>query len=68
MTRTFTSPSPSEFARLNTQEIRREFLIDGLFGLGQIHLAATGLDRLFAGGIVPLTELVLDSVSELRAK
>jgi len=34
--RTFASPDPSEFARLNMQEIRREFLIVGLFGLGQI--------------------------------
>jgi 4-deoxy-L-threo-5-hexosulose-uronate ketol-isomerase len=66
--RTFNGPGPSEFARLNTREIRREFLIDGLFERGQIHLAATGLDRLIAGGIVPATELVLEAVPELRAK
>jgi 4-deoxy-L-threo-5-hexosulose-uronate ketol-isomerase len=66
--RTFNGPGPSEFARLNTQEIRREFLIDGLFEQGRIHLAATGLDRLIAGGIVPVTELVLEAAPELRAK
>jgi 4-deoxy-L-threo-5-hexosulose-uronate ketol-isomerase len=65
--RTFNGPGPSEFARLNTREIRREFLLDGLFQPGEIHLAATGLDRLIAGGIVPLTELVLDAAPELRA-
>jgi 4-deoxy-L-threo-5-hexosulose-uronate ketol-isomerase len=66
--RTFNGPGPSEFARLNTQDIRREFLIDGLFEAGRIHLAATGLDRLIAAGIVPVTELVLEAVPELRAR
>jgi 4-deoxy-L-threo-5-hexosulose-uronate ketol-isomerase len=65
--RTFNGPGPSEFARLTTQELRRHFLIDGLFEPGQIHLAATGLDRLIAGGIVPETELALDAAPELRA-
>jgi 4-deoxy-L-threo-5-hexosulose-uronate ketol-isomerase len=66
--RTFNGPGPSEFARLNTQEIRRDFLIDGLFEPGRIHLAATGLDRLIAGGIVPETELALEAAPELRAR
>jgi 4-deoxy-L-threo-5-hexosulose-uronate ketol-isomerase len=48
--RTFHGPGPSDFARLSTQEIRREFLTDGLFAPGEIHLAATGIDRLIAGG------------------
>jgi len=34
--RTFNGPGPSDFARLSTQEIRREFLIDGLFAPGEI--------------------------------
>jgi 4-deoxy-L-threo-5-hexosulose-uronate ketol-isomerase len=65
--RTFNGPGPSEFARWTTQEIRRDFLIDGLFEPGRIHLAATGLDRLIAGGIVPARELVLEATPELRA-
>jgi 4-deoxy-L-threo-5-hexosulose-uronate ketol-isomerase len=66
--KTFNGPGPSEFARLTTQEIRRDFLVDGLFEPGRIRLAATGLDRLIAGGIMPASELVLETAPELRAE
>ena len=66
--RTFNAPGPAEFARLNTQEIRRGFLLDRLFEPGQIHLVATGLDRMIVGGVMPATEIALEAVPELRAR
>jgi 4-deoxy-L-threo-5-hexosulose-uronate ketol-isomerase len=66
--RTLNGPGPSEFARLSTQELRQHFLLDGLFEPGRIHLAATGIDRLIAGGIMPASEIVLEAAPELRAE
>lgn len=65
--RTFNAPGPVEFARFNTQEIRRGFLLDSLFEPGQIHLVGTGLDRMIVGGVMPATEIALEAVPELRA-
>jgi len=61
------SPGPSEVERLSTAELRSRFLLTGLFETGHVHLVATGLDRLIAGGIVPAPELVLETPPELRA-
>ena len=65
--RTLNAPGPAEFARLNTQELRRECLVDSLFEPGRIHLVATGLDRMIVGGVMPATEIALEAESELRA-
>lgn len=62
------SPGPAEFERLSTAELRRQFLLDGLFEPGRINLIATGLDRLIAGGILPAPELRLEAGPELRAE
>ena len=65
--KTLYSPGPSEFERLTTLELRRQFLLDGLFEPGRIHLTATSLDRLIVGGAVPTPELSLEAGPELRA-
>ena len=52
---------------MTTLELRRQFLLDGLFETGRIHLIATSLDRVIAGGIVPTRELQLQAEPELRA-
>ncbi len=62
------SPGPSECQRLTTSELRSQFLLEDLFEEGRINLVVTSLDRLIAGGIVPLAELSLEAGPELRAE
>jgi len=66
--RLFTAPRPAELERMNTEEIRRNFLIDGLFQPGRMEMAYTDLDRLVAGGVMPEGELILPVYPELRSR
>lgn len=65
--KTVNSPGPSEFERLSTEQLRRQYLLNGLFEPGHINLIATTLDRLIVGGIVPEPELSLEAEPALRA-
>ena len=46
-------PSPTEFKRMNTAEVRSSFLLDCLFEPGQIRTCYSDIDRAFVGGAVP---------------
>ncbi len=59
------SPRAADLERMNTEELRDNFLIDDLFVPGHIRLAYTDLDRLIAGGIVPQTEIEFPAFREL---
>lgn len=52
---------------MTTTEIRRDFLIGGLFQPGRIEMAYTDLDRLIVGGVMPATRLALPAYPELRS-
>ncbi len=45
--------SPSQVERMNTQELRDEFLVASLFVAGEINLAYSHYDRMVMGGAVP---------------
>ncbi|MPY88940.1 MAG: 5-dehydro-4-deoxy-D-glucuronate isomerase [Luteitalea sp.] len=53
---TYDTPSPLETRNLDTDALRRCFLVEALFRPGALVLAYTGLDRLVVGGVAPLEE------------
>jgi 4-deoxy-L-threo-5-hexosulose-uronate ketol-isomerase len=62
------APDPERFERMNTTEIRQNFLIDDLFTPGQLKLTYWHTDRMVIGGAVPTVEpLALEAGRELAA-
>ena len=56
---------PNETRRMDTQELRENFHVPGLFESGRINLTYTHYDRMIVGGAVPGgTALTLDAVPE----
>lgn len=45
--------SPREVERMNTQELRENFLVQGLFENNKINLTYTHYDRMILGGVMP---------------
>lgn len=61
--------SPDEVAKMNTEELRKNFLIENLFEPDKINLTQTYFDRFIVGGAMPVKErLVLPVPAELRAE
>ena len=59
---------PVRYPRMNTQELREAFLIDGLFQPGTICLRYVDLDRAVVGIAAPMeTPIILETSPELRA-
>jgi 4-deoxy-L-threo-5-hexosulose-uronate ketol-isomerase len=55
--------------QLSTSELRSNFLVDGLFRLGEVTLRHVDLDRVVLGGAVPLGDpLLLDAPASLAAE
>ncbi|NIZ41019.1 5-dehydro-4-deoxy-D-glucuronate isomerase [Entomospira entomophila] len=50
--------SPKEFSRMNTQELRDNFLIETIFLENQATIAYTHYDRMIVGGVMPLDKEV----------
>ena len=46
-------PGPQQVARMNTAELRENFLLENLFAPGDITMYALDLDRVLVGGAVP---------------
>nr|WP_263323629.1 5-dehydro-4-deoxy-D-glucuronate isomerase [Neobacillus sp. Marseille-Q6967] len=44
---------PEDMKKYNTEELRREFLVETLFETGQVHLTYTHVDRMIFGGVTP---------------
>jgi len=60
--------SPKETSRMNTQELRDHFLIQGLMQPGTIQLVYSHYDRLIIGGAVPVSAAIsLPNEEELKA-
>ncbi|MER9961082.1 5-dehydro-4-deoxy-D-glucuronate isomerase [Mesorhizobium sp. M0045] len=54
MMRTLYGVSPADIAGMDTDRLRAEFLVDGLFRPGAIEFVYTHVDRMIVGGAVPL--------------
>lgn len=61
--------SKKEYSRMNTAELRENFLIENLFEADKINLTYSHIDRIIAGGAMPVNrELVIEDGGELGAK
>lgn len=62
------APDPERFQRMNTTEVRQNFLIDDLFAPGQVKLVYWHTDRMIIGSVVPTdVPLTLEAGRELAA-
>ncbi|MEQ6120513.1 5-dehydro-4-deoxy-D-glucuronate isomerase [Reichenbachiella sp. MALMAid0571] len=61
--------SPKETAAMNTNELRSNFLIEGLFVEDKINLTYSHFDRYITGGIFPVSKpLSLDTIDPLKSE
>lgn len=61
-------PDPVRAAQMSTAELRSNFLVEGIFAMGELRLVSTDLDRAIIGGAVPEgTPLSLLADAEMRA-
>ena len=60
--------SPADMKHYDTKRLRKEFLIDDLFGADEIKLVYSHIDRIITGSAVPVSKkLALTAGDELRA-
>ncbi len=60
--------SPGETAAMNTEALRKQYLLERLFEPEQIHLTYSHYDRMIAGGVMPMGDLLtLEAPAALRA-
>jgi 4-deoxy-L-threo-5-hexosulose-uronate ketol-isomerase len=60
--------SPKEIERMNTLELRNNFLIEKIFEPDSIHLTLSYYDRFIAGGIMPVNQIIsLPNPDSLKA-
>ena len=50
--------SPEETSRMNTQQLRENFLVQNLMQSGKIELVYSHYDRLIIGGVVPTSSAI----------
>lgn len=61
--------SPAEVSRMNTSELRENFLIQKLFKEDTVQLTLSFYDRFIAGGVMPVNEVVeLTNPGNLKAE
>lgn len=61
--------SKKEYSRMNTEELRENFLVQNIFEADKINLTYSHVDRIIAGGATPVNKtLVLEAGEELGAK
>jgi 4-deoxy-L-threo-5-hexosulose-uronate ketol-isomerase len=60
--------SPKAVKKYDTTELRDEFLIDDLMQTGKIKITYTHYDRYLAGGAVPTTPLILETIDPLKSE
>ena len=59
---------PDDVKQYNTKQLRKEFLVEKLFGNDEIIMVYTHNDRLIIGGVLPATEdLKLETVDLVRS-
>jgi 4-deoxy-L-threo-5-hexosulose-uronate ketol-isomerase len=60
---------PVRYPRMTTEELRKTFLIDSLFGADLIQLVYSDIDRAIVGSSVPVKKILrLESAGELRSR
>ncbi len=60
--------SPAETSRMNTEELRKNFMLGGLMQAGTIQLIYSHYDRTIVGGVIPTSgSIALPNEEELKA-
>lgn len=62
-----TAASPRDVKHYTTDRLREEFLIEGLFTLGEIKLVYSHIDRIITGAAMPVEPIALTAGEALRA-
>ncbi len=61
--------SPREVERMNTEELRADFLFEKVFAIGKANFLYSHYDRMVIGGVVPSTKAIkLGNYDELKSK
>ncbi len=60
--------NPKDVKNYDTDRLREEFLVQGLFIPGEIKLVYSHVDRIITGGICPKAPIKLEAGKELRAE
>lgn len=61
--------SERDYKHYDTQRLREEYVVEKVFGVDDIHLTYSYIDRIIFGGVIPVEkEVVLASAPELRAE
>ena len=61
--------SREDYKHYDTERLRKEYLIDDVFGIDDIHRTYSYIDRIIVGGVIPREkEVTLSSAPELRAE
>lgn len=61
------SASPQDVKRYTTQQLRNEFLLEGLFEADKVHMVYSHIDRMITGAVVPVNKtLEIASGEELH--
>lgn len=59
--------SKKEVSTMTTEQLRETFLMQNLFEKGKLNLVYSHIDRIIAGGCIPLDDIALPSGEELKA-
>ncbi|WP_299547248.1 5-dehydro-4-deoxy-D-glucuronate isomerase [Seonamhaeicola sp.] len=60
--------SPREVKRMDTQELRDEFLVAEVMTIDEIKWVYSHYDRFMVAGVVPVNNVTLDTVDELKSE
>ncbi|WP_236973917.1 5-dehydro-4-deoxy-D-glucuronate isomerase [Membranihabitans maritimus] len=60
--------SPEEIKNMDTEELRKHFLITNVFDVDRINWTYSHFDRFMTGGIIPTTDVGLDTIPPLRSE
>ncbi len=59
--------SKKEVSTMTTEQLRETFLLQNLFEKGKLNLVYSHIDRIIAGGCIPVEDIALPSGAELKA-
>ncbi|MDD4316627.1 MAG: 5-dehydro-4-deoxy-D-glucuronate isomerase [Clostridia bacterium] len=59
--------SKKEVSTMTTEQLRETFLLQNLFEKGKLNLVYSHIDRIIAGGCIPVEDISLPSGAELKA-
>lgn len=59
--------NPEDVKKYTTEKLRKEFLIQDLFVVGEVKMVYSHVDRIIAGGVCPISPLKVEASKEIGA-